>query len=215
MNEDFLEKFKEQTKEEISKLNYKKYFYQYSNEEKLVLWKELKDTVDFFKSELELNVYPVYGTLLGMIRDNDFIGWDTDIDIAYLSKCHTNKAVLNEFNMICKFLEEKKLLMYRIKTASHLHVFSPNKHLRTDLWISWVDENEKYHLVWTVGGDIDSSMILPFKTIEFKNQIFRQMNDPERFLNTHYGNWKEPIGGEAQNWNKRKFVFELEPWHGK
>jgi len=211
----FLEKFKEKTKEEISKLNYKKYFYQYSDIEKLVLAKEIKDIETYFKTELELNVYPVYGTLLGMIRDNDFIGWDTDIDMAYLSKCHTNKAVLNEFNMIVKFLEEKKLLLYRIKTASHLHVYSPNKHLRVDLWISWMDEKNNYHLVWTVGGDIDSSMILPFKTVEFKNQTLLQMNDPELFLNIHYGNWSIPIGGEAIEWNKRKFVFELEPWHGK
>jgi phosphorylcholine metabolism protein LicD len=215
MNEDFLEKFKSDTKEEISKLNYKKYFYQFSDAEKLVLAKELKDIENFFKEELELTIYPVYGTLLGIIRDNDFIGWDTDIDVAYMSKCHTNKAVLNEFNMICKFLEEKKILMYRIKTASHLHIYSPNRHLKADLWISWIDLNNNYHIVWTVGGDIDSLMILPFKTIEFKNQIFNQINNPEQFLNEHYNNWKVPISGEAKEWNKRKFIFELETWQGK
>jgi hypothetical protein len=214
MDNSFLEKFKEQTKEEISKLNYKKYFYQYSEEEKIVLAKEMKDIENYFKEELEIDIYPVYGTLLGMIRDNDFIGWDTDIDMAYLSKCHTNKAVLNEFNMICKFLEEKQLLMYRIKTASHLHVYSPNKHLRIDLWISWIDENNNYHLVWTVSGDIDSSMILPFKTITFKNQTYRQMNDPIKFLNEHYY-WQIPTLGEANQWAKRNPRFELEQWHGK
>ena len=210
-----LNKFKLDTKEEISKLNYKKYFYQYGDIEKKILAQEMKDIEVFFKTELEIDIYPVYGTLLGMIRDNDFILHDTDIDMAYLSKCKTNKAVLNEFNMICKFLEEKQLLFYRIKTASHIHMCSPNKHLRIDLWISWIDENDKYHLVWTVGGDIEASMILPFKTINFKNQTLNQMNNPEQFLNTHYGNWGTPISGEAENWNKRKFIFELEPWHGK
>ena len=215
MNEEFLRKFKEATKEEISKLNYKKYFYQYSEVEKEVFAKDLKNIELYFKNELELDIYPVYGTLLGMIRDNDFIGWDTDIDMAYLSKCHTNKAVLNEFNMICKFLEEKGLLMHRIKTASHLHVYSPDKHLRIDLWISWIDENNNYHIVWTVNGDIDASMILPFKTIEFKNQTFRQMNDPMRFTTEHYPNWNTPIDGDTPRWAKRKPVFELEQWHGK
>jgi hypothetical protein len=215
MDNSFLEKFKEQTKEEISKLPYKKYFYQYDEQDKLQLAKELKEIELYLKSELELDVYPVYGTLLGMIRDNDFIGWDTDIDLAYLSKCHTNKAVLNEFNMITKFLEEKKLLLYKIKTASHLHVYSPNKHLRIDLWISWIDNNGKYHIVWTVNGDIDSSIILPFKTIEFKNQIFCQMNDPIRFLDEHYPNWKVPLDGTAKEWAKRQPRFELEQWHGK
>ena len=210
-----LDKFKEDTKEEISKLNYKKYFYQYSEPEKNVLAKEMKDIENYFKTNLDLNIYPVYGTLLGIIRDKDFIGWDTDIDVAYLSKYNTKEEVKDEFNKICKFLEEKKLLLYRIKTMSHLHVWSPNKHLKIDLWISWIDESNNYHIVWTVGGDLPKSMILPFKTVEFKNQNLCQMNNPEQFLNEHYGNWKIPVGGDAEQWNKRKFIFELEKWHGK
>jgi hypothetical protein len=211
----FLEQFKEKTKEEISKLNYKKYFYQYSEEEKIILTKELKDIEIYFKEELELDVYPIYGTLLGMVRDNDFMGWDTDVDMAYLSKCHTNKAVLNEFNMIIKFLEERKLLLYRIKTASHLHVWSLNKHLKIDLWISWIDTNGKFHLVWTIGGEIDSSIILPFKTIKFKNQNFNLINQPEQYLDEAYHTWKTPLEGAETVWKKKPFVFELEQWHGK
>lgn len=210
-----LEQFKQDTQLEISTLPYKKYWYQFTDTEKCEIAQEMKDLEIHFETELNLKIYPVYGTLLGMIRDNDFIGWDTDIDLAYLSNYHTNEEVLAEFNIICNKLTEKGLLLKRIKTASHLHVYSPSKRLKTDLWISWIDTNGNYHLVWTVWGDIDSSMILPFKTVEFKNQIFRQMNNPELFLNTHYGNWINPVGGSAENWNKRKFVFELEPWHGK
>jgi hypothetical protein len=210
-----LEQFKKDTKEEISKLNYKKYWYQYNEQEKRKLVLDMKEVEEYFKTELDLEVYPVYGTLLGMVRDNDFIGWDTDIDLAYLSNYHTNEEVISEFNEICKFLEEKKLLLYRIKTMSHLHVYSPSKVLRVDLWISWIDKNGNYHIVWSVNGDIDSTMILPFKTIEFKGQTFRQMNDPVRFLNEHYPNWKTPIGGTANEWAGRKPRFELEQWHGK
>jgi len=210
-----LEQFKKDTAEEISKLNYKKYFYQFNEQEKEKLAKEMKAIETFFKTELDLDVYPVYGTLLGIIRDKDFIGWDTDVDVAYLSKYHTNEEVKIEFEKICKFLEEKKLLMHRIKTMSHLHVYSPSKAFRTDLWISWVDNEEKYHIIWTVAGDIDSTMILPFKTVEFKSQKLLQMNDPERFLHEHYPNWKVPLDGTEKNWAKRKPIFELESWKGK
>jgi len=210
-----LEEFIQETKEEISKLNYKKYFYQYSATEKYGLAKEMKDIEIFLKQELKLDIYPIYGTLLGMIRDDDFIGWDTDIDMAYISKYHTNEEVLDEFNKICKFLEEKQLLLYRIKTASHLHVWSPNKGLRIDLWISWIDNNGKYHLVWTIAGEMDSSIILPFKTIEFKNQTFNLINQPEKYLDEAYHNWKTPMDGIEDVWKKKPFVFELESWHGK
>ena len=211
----FLEQFIEKTKEEVSKLNYKKYMYQYNEMEKKILTSDMKAIEIFFKTELELDIYPIYGTLLGMMRERDFIGWDTDIDFAYMSKCHTNKAVLNEFNLICKFLEEKKLLLNRIKTASHLHVYSPSRHLRIDLWISWMDEKGKYHLVWTIGGEMDSSIILPFKTIEFKGQVFNLINQPESYLDEAYHNWRTPLDGTEKVWKKKPFVFELEPWHGK
>lgn len=209
-----LKAFKEQTKDEISKLDYKKYFYQFDETEKMVMVKDLKDIQDYFKTELELDVYPVYGTLLGMVRDNDFIGWDTDIDIAYLSKCHTKTAVLNEWHMICDYLRGKYLLLKQIKTASHAHIYSPNKHLRVDLWISWIDEEGKYHLVWTVYGDLNGDMILPFKEIEYKGQIIRMMNDPLRFLDAHY-KWQTPTIGGTNEWAKRKPVFELEQWKGE
>ena len=41
------------------------------------------------------------------------------------------------------------------------------------------------------------------------------MNNPKKFLDEHYNDWKKPIDGTAIQWAKRKFVFELEPWKGK
>jgi len=207
-----LNKFKLDTKEEISKLNYKKYFYQYGNIEKNILAQEMKDIEVFLKDELELEVYPIYGTLLGMIRDNDFIAQDTDIDMAYLSKCHTEKTVLNEFNMICNFLKERDLLLYRIKTASHIHMYSPNKHLRIDLWISWIGEDGKYYLTWIFDGEYDKNLVLPFKTISFKNKEFKLVNNADEFLKFVYGDYNNP---KEKDFLARKPVFRLEQWKGK
>jgi hypothetical protein len=215
VNNSFSENFKKQTQKEISQLNYRKYFYQFSETEKIELVKGMKDIEIYFKQIMGLDVYPIYGTLLGMIRDNDLIGHDTDIDMAYLSKCHTKETVIKEFEEICKLLEKDTLLMYRIKTISHLHVYSPSKTLRIDLWISWIDLEGKYHLVWTIAGIEDASIILPFKTIEFKNQTLNLINDPERFLSGQYIDWKNPISGSEVGWLKRKPVFELQPWQGK
>jgi len=207
-----LNEFKKESKNEISKLPYKKYFYQYNDKEKQGLALEMKDIEHYFKKELDLDVYPVYGTLLGMLREKDFIGHDTDVDMAYMSKFHKEKDVLDEFNRICKFLEEKKLLFYRIKTASHLHVWSPSKHLRIDLWISWIGEDENYYLAWTIDGEFKKEDILPFKIVEFKGLNFPLINNYEKYLKFMYNDWQNP---KSENWAARKPVFRLESWHGK
>ena len=80
---------------------------------------------------------------------------------------------------------------------------------------SWIDENGKYHLVWTIAGDIDASTILPFKNIEFKGQTFNLINYPEELLCKLYGDYNLPISGSETNWAKRKPVFELQQWIGK
>lgn len=213
MNNEFLDKFKEETKEEISKLNYKKYFYQFNDRERDNLVEELKEIEKFFYNEFEVNIYPVYGTLLGLMREGDFINHDTDIDMAYLSKCHTEKAVLNEFNMICDFLKNKGLLMWKMSPASHIHVYSPNKRLRIDMWISWIDNNGKYYLTWIFDGEFNSSIVLPFKKIEWRNQSFNLMNDSPKFLNYLYHDFHLPICGHETKWKKIKPIFRLEPWN--
>ncbi len=211
--EQFLENFKEKTKAEIAKLGYRKYFYQFNELEKERFAKEMKDIDMYFGSEFGVTVYPVYGTLLGMMRDGDFIPWDTDVDLAYLSKYHTRVEVLREFNEICTYLAMNGLLLKKIPTASHIHIYSPLKGLKLDMWISWIDENGKYHLVWTVWGDESKEILLPWRMIEFKGQTFPLMNNAKRFLDIHYGNWQtDYIDGTQEVWALRKPKFELESW---
>lgn len=210
-----LEKFKNETAEEVKNLNYNKYFYQYTESQKIKLVQEMKETQKFFKNNLNLDLYPVYGTLLGMIRDKDFIGHDTDIDMAYLSKYHTEKEVLAEFHTICNFLKKHNILIWKCKPASHIHIYSPSHYLRFDLWISWIGTDGKYYLVWMIDGELNKEDILPFNTIEFKGQKFLLISQPKKYLDFLYKDWQNPIAGGENNWNKRKPIFRLEPWQGK
>jgi hypothetical protein len=203
-----LEKFKEETKEEISHLEYRKYLYQYSEDEKLMFIDELKKTEVFFRSLFNMRIYPVYGTLLGIIRNNDFIPYDTDMDMAYLSNCHTAKEVTEEYYRLCSDLHRFDMLLKNFKPISHFHCWSPSKKMRFDMWISWFDTNGKYYLTWIFDGEFDKQLILPFKTIKFKNQDFTIINNPEQFLTYYYGDWKTPT---LTNWTKRKQVFRLGP----
>jgi len=207
MDNSELEKFKTETKEEISQLNYRKYFYQYNEDEKLMFIDELKKTEIFFRSFFNMRIYPVYGTMLGMIRENDFIGHDTDIDMAYMSNCHTEEEVIDEYYKICKDLSRFGMLMKNHEPISHFHCYSPSRKMRFDMWLSWFDKNGKYYMPYIFDGEFDKKLILPFKNIKFKDQDFTMINDAETFLKYCYGpDWKKP---KSKNWRIRKYIFRL------
>jgi phosphorylcholine metabolism protein LicD len=60
-----------------------------TEEMKTEIIKDMKTLELFFKEQLDLDTYLIYGTLLGAIREHDFIPHDTDIDIGYISNCGT------------------------------------------------------------------------------------------------------------------------------
>jgi len=166
---------------------------------------EIKALEQLFKKEFDLQLYPIYGTLLGIVRDNDFIGYDYDIDLAYISKYRTKEEILVELNQICERLKTLELLEKRFSFNGQLHVFSPSKKAMVDIWTSWI-ENGNYYLTYTIDGEIKEDQIFPFKPIIFKNQELLIPNHPESILEFLYHSWKTPL---KDNFAKAKWVFKL------
>jgi len=158
----------------------------------------------FIKNKFNLDTYLVYGPLLGMIRERNFIEHDNDVDFAYMSKQTNIKDVLQEFQGIAIMLKNYDILS-KICGNGHLHVWSPNKRNKFDLWTSYISE-DKYYLIPLIDGNVQSSIILPLKEAIFKEQNFLIPNQPELFLDAIYNNWKTPIliynEGIKNKWKK-------------
>ena len=67
-----------------------------SEEELNKFAKDMKELEQFFRDKFNLSLYLVYGTLLGAIRNQDFIPHDVDVDLAYLSILTNREDVLKE-----------------------------------------------------------------------------------------------------------------------
>lgn len=131
----------------------------------------------------------IFGSLLGVIRDGDFIDWDSDADIACFSKDHT------------KFLEAVKMLEARGFTIPNrnecpLHdTFLIRNSEKIDIW--WFDKIDDEYIY-------DNNIRYPQKyfddliTKRFLGVDWVIPNNPESFLTFTYGDdWSVPNKDKA------------------
>ena len=69
-----------------------------------------------FKEEFGLVLRVAYGTLLGAIREGDFIDNDTDIDMTYLSTFKKKNQVIDEMNHLYDSLKQMGLVLFDFRS---------------------------------------------------------------------------------------------------
>jgi len=139
---------------------------------------------------LKLPIYLIYGTLLGALREKDFIAHDTDIDIAYLSSCKNKEDVRIERQELIKYFTEHNMMRSNLPTIGIKTKYGASEDM-FDLWASWIEE-DKYYLIPQING-LNKEILLPFKTLNFKGTNFLIPNKSEELLDIVYFDWKTPI----------------------
>jgi phosphorylcholine metabolism protein LicD len=177
----------------------KRIFGERPSEEKAKLLYEMKKIEQFFQKTLNLDLYLIYGTLLGAIRNKDFISHDNDVDFAYLSAYEKKKDVLQEFKRIKKILQKNHLLI-KAKKNGQIHCSSMSDNFVFDIWTSFI-ANQRLYLIPS-NNSYSSTSIVPFQKIIFLNYEFNIPNDSSSLLNELYYNWQTPM---TENYRK----FEL------
>ena len=161
--------------------------------------KDMRDIEDYFKINFDLQLYLIYGTLLGAVRDNKFIPGDNDIDMAYLSKFNTLEEAQKEVEDIAWKLRHAGLLVKCHGNGGQLRVACPSNKTVVDIWVSWI-ENGEYHIIpYRKLGNKDD--ILPLVKKHFYNTSFYIPNNSEKILDEAYVNWKIPIP-KTEKWTK-------------
>lgn len=163
------------------------------------------DTYEYINSVFEKNfgysLYLIGGTLLGYIRENDFLENDKDMDISYFSKYEHVSDVKKEMIEICeKLIELKEPLIFiktRFTTVKYFikyRIDSPDDD-RIDIMPTWL-QNGKIYRPTFVGYSGSRDIIFPLRKEKFYDRDVYIPNQAEVKLANVYGdNWRIPDKG--------------------
>lgn len=144
-----------------------------------------------------LRFFLVYGTLLGAVRERDFIKGDEDIDIAVDDE--------NKLISLIPYLEENGLHLIRV-LSGNTYTFRSNQDCYIDVYI--LRPIFRYS-VWSIYCFALSNYKTPkkffkeFTSMEFLGEQFCCPKNPEKLLEFWYGkSWRIPVSGH-------KFYYEV------
>lgn len=167
---------------------------------KEIALRNLKDVTAFLKSH-KIKAQPLSGTMLGMVREHDFIEWDEDIDY-FILKEDENKwkdALWELRNLGFELVRYYRRGLYSIMRDGEYIDFYVMYKIAED--IRTTSESfmfEKY---------ISDTITIDFKGVEV--EIPREYDEYLTFL---YGDWRTPVqfsNYEMSPWQRKKVVAKL------
>ena len=147
--------------------------------------------LDFYKlsSKYGLELYPFFGTLLGIIRDNDLIPHDNDIDLIYVGSN-------SNFTKICKDINNDKSNKFNIiRNQNNQLITFQKEDIKIDLYFFQQVDDQFYGSSFDKKYRVLKQHLLPLDSnnLVFKNTNIRCINDPKSWLSYYYGeDWDIP-----------------------
>lgn len=141
--------------------------------------------------EADVNPFLMWGTLLGCVREGDFLKHDHDIDIGILSRDWPKRSLLIEAmrrrGYGLEFSRNYKMRFIGRDLLAHLDV---------DVFFPWerkmicfdIQESDKL-----VGAWFPLDAFNNFRSLTFSGTRVSIPDPPERVLETAYGDWRTPV----------------------
>ncbi|MPZ26653.1 MAG: methyltransferase domain-containing protein [Micromonosporaceae bacterium] len=153
---------------------------------------------------LGLELFPFYGTMLGAVREQNFIGHDNDFDTVYISGHSTPAAVRDEFRRVCDFLVDRGYSLRVKKTHTWVRVPGTGRELdatlshKLDIFFAWFDEDGYFQTSYGHHGEAiqRSDDFFAFRTEQLGIREIPVPRNAEDILVQLYGpGWRQPDPG--------------------
>lgn len=141
-----------------------------------------------FKELFSKQFFICYGTLLGCIRERDFIAHDDDVDVCFLADGNTLTEAAREFSDVVRSLRNRG---QAIEVRSHIQFHWRIGGIEVDVFMAWLEDGRLYS--YNVGGPLTRDQVCPLRPHEFKGHAVLIPQDPEAVLELIYGpGWRVP-----------------------
>jgi SAM-dependent methyltransferase len=157
---------------------------------------------EIVRAEFGYDVFLCYGTLLGAVRENGFIGHDLDFDTAFVSKHANGPAAARELQQIAFKLIDAGLDVACMRTALHIHSLDAPK-AQVDLFHVYFDRAGRLSFPFGVAGstEVTKAEWRGTRPIEFAGGHGLIPVNAERMAEFIYGaSWRTPKPGF--NWKR-------------
>ena len=138
--------------------------------------------------------FPAYGTLLGAVREGDFLGHDSDADLGYVSSRSNPVDVIRESFELQRVVAAAGYRTYRYSgLAFRVDVVEADGATRClDVFGGFLDGGRLY-LMGEVGTPFERDWLLPLSTVSLRGRDYPAPARPEKLLEAMYGpSWKVP-----------------------
>lgn len=156
----------------------------------------LFNIADIFKKH-NIKFYLDYGTLLGAVRDKDFIKNDSDIDLGIYEKIWTNPLLLKK--LILDFQKNNITIKNIWDNTSNTIIFLSKNNIAMDIYQKVKGNNEYFNHGYDRKLGI-IKIVYPLEClntldkINFLGREFNVPHNPDKYLENIYGKgWKTPI----------------------
>jgi hypothetical protein len=158
----------------------------------------IKRLEEIFKREFDIDVYLTWGTLLGAVRDGDYIAFDNDVDRAYLTNRSADFEIVEEHELIVRVLRQQGFpVQQNSKGQIHVRVH-PDSQIwggaifNLDLWTTWAREGQYFHYP-DIKGEVAADEVLPLRRFYFRGQFLWIPQGYQQVLHRFYGEgWRKP-----------------------
>ncbi|MEL7976917.1 polysaccharide pyruvyl transferase family protein [Isoptericola sp. F-RaC21] len=135
-----------------------------------------------------------YGTLLGAVREGNFLAHDDDIDMLIPLDAATREQADEILARLHEELRAKGWRVSRPNTYTNFHLIDPDTRLHIDVFPLLVDgDSTQLHMEKMQLRAIPTSVVLPPSTITFLGEEMLAPAQPEAFLAERYGEgWGTP-----------------------